>query len=331
MYKIIGAETSPYSVKVRSYLRFKAIPHEWIGASAAVRKLYESYFRIAVVPVVVTPDRKGLQDSTPIIQHLEATHGGDSIHPAGEVTHFLSCLLEEFGDEWGNKWMFHYRWARKIDQLSAATRIACLRDPLADEGERSQMVDEIVERMIGRVWYVGSNAQNEKQIESGFDAALAQLDAHLATRPYLFGARPAFGDFGLAPQIYNAWTDPTPGAFISARFPNVVAWVQRMLWPRVEGDFEDWAGLSPTLLPFLAEQLGNRFMPWTVANLEAVQSGAEEFSIELAGQRWTQKPQKYHAKSLAALRQTYADVADKSKLDPILKASNCLTGLRDLS
>ncbi|NQV86472.1 MAG: glutathione S-transferase N-terminal domain-containing protein [Woeseiaceae bacterium] len=168
MYKIIGAETSPYSVKVRSYLRFKAIPHEWIGAGAAARKLYESYFRIAVIPVVVTPDHKGLQNSTPIIQHLEATHGGDSIHPADEVTHFLSCLLEEFGDEWGNKWMFHYRWARKIDQLSAATRIACLRDPLADEDERSQMVDEIVERMIGRVWYVGSNAQNAAQIESGY-------------------------------------------------------------------------------------------------------------------------------------------------------------------
>ena len=25
-------------------------------------------------------------------------------------------MLEEFGDEWGNKWMFHYRWAREIDQ-----------------------------------------------------------------------------------------------------------------------------------------------------------------------------------------------------------------------
>jgi hypothetical protein len=27
-YRIIGAEMSPYSVKVRSYFRYKAIPHQ---------------------------------------------------------------------------------------------------------------------------------------------------------------------------------------------------------------------------------------------------------------------------------------------------------------
>ena len=30
---------------------------------------------------------------------------------------FVSILLEEFGDEWGNKWMFHLRWARPVDQV----------------------------------------------------------------------------------------------------------------------------------------------------------------------------------------------------------------------
>lgn len=34
-FRIFGAELSPYSVKVRSYFRFKQIPHEWIIRSAA--------------------------------------------------------------------------------------------------------------------------------------------------------------------------------------------------------------------------------------------------------------------------------------------------------
>ena len=29
-YRIIGAEMSPYSVKVRSYFRYKVIPHQWV-------------------------------------------------------------------------------------------------------------------------------------------------------------------------------------------------------------------------------------------------------------------------------------------------------------
>ena len=43
---------------------------------------------------------------------------------------------------------------------------------------------------------------------------------------------------------------------------------------------------------------------------------------------WTQKPQKYHARSLGMLRAKYADVADKSALDMVLAATGCLAGLR---
>ncbi len=33
-YRIFGAEMSPYSVKVRSYFRYKGIPHQWILRNA---------------------------------------------------------------------------------------------------------------------------------------------------------------------------------------------------------------------------------------------------------------------------------------------------------
>ena len=76
------------------------------------------------------------------------------------------------------------------------------------------------------------------QIEIGFQEMLALLEDHLSTRPYLFGGRPAFGDFGLWGQFYEIWTDPTAGALIEGDAPHVLDWIHRMLWPRAEGAFE---------------------------------------------------------------------------------------------
>ncbi|HVN28281.1 MAG TPA: glutathione S-transferase domain-containing protein, partial [Candidatus Binataceae bacterium] len=165
------------------------------------------------------------------------------------------------------------------------------------------------------------------QIEESFNDALAIVESHLANRPYLFGARPSFGDFGLWGQFYNLWSDPTPGAIINANAPNTLAWIHRMLWPRAEGEFEPWSNLAPTLTPLLRDQVGRLFMPWTIANAAAIADGREEFSVELAGRTWTQKPQKYHARSLAALCEKYRAVAGNCSLDAILEATGCLAGL----
>ena len=326
MYRIFGLELSPYSVKVRSYFRYKQIPHEWIVRHMGNMAEFQQHAKLPLIPLVLAPDGTASQDSTPILETLEQRFPEPSIHPDDPVAAFVSAVLEEFGDEWGNKWMFHYRWAREADQVSASERIGAAMS--GTSGDALQTVAAgIRERMIGRVWFVGSNAQTAPQIEAGFQAAIAQIEAHLAGRPYLFGARPAFGDFGMWGQIYNAWTDPTPGAFLRERAPRVVAWCQRMLDPKAEGPFEPWTTLAPTLAPFLTEQVGRRFLPWSHANAKAIAEGAEEFTVELAGKTWTQKPQKYHAKSLKALREKYAAAAS-APLDRALTEVGCLDGLR---
>ena len=98
--------------------------------------------------------------------------------------------------------------------------------------------------------------------------------------------------------------------------------------PKAEGDFESWDALAPTLMPLFKEQVGALFLPWSDANARALSEGLEEFEVELAGSSFRQKPQKYHAKSLAALRDRYAAVADKSSLDPILERTGCLQWMR---
>jgi glutathione S-transferase len=327
-YHVHGIELSPYSVKVRSYFRYKNIPHRWIPRSLDTEGEYQKFVKLPLVPLVVTPQNEGIQDSTPIIEYVEARHPEPSIHPTDPVAKFISVLLEEFGDEWGNKWMFHYRWAREADILSAAGRIARSMMPALDDAQVANGIAMVRERMVSRVSFVGSNSVTAPQIEESFRDTLTILEPHLASRAYLFGNRPAFGDFATWGQLYNAWTDPTPGAIINATTPNTLAWIHRMLWPRAEGEFEPWTSLAPTLTPLLERQVGRLFMPWTIANAAAIAKGGEEFSVELAGKTWTQKPQKYHAKSLVALRAKYAALPDKSAIDAVLQKTGCLAGLR---
>jgi glutathione S-transferase len=328
-YRVFGAEMSPYSVKVRSYLRYKGIPHEWIPRSPANQAEFQKYAKLPLVPLVVTPEDEGIQDSTPIIETLEARFPEPSIHPDDPALAFLSALVEEFGDEWGNKWMFHYRWWREEDQRSAAARLAAgMAPPGTSAAELEPFAAGIRERMVPRISFVGSSEKTCAQIEESFTDAVGVLEAHLGSRPYLFGGRPAFGDFGLWGQIYNASTDPTPGRLLRARAPRVMDWVERMLDPKVAGEFEAWTALEPTLLPLLRDQVGALFLPWTTANARALAAGEAEFGVDLAGRRWEQGVQKYHAKSLRVLRERYAALSDRSALDPVLERAGCLELLR---
>jgi glutathione S-transferase len=327
IYKIFGAEMSPYSVKVRSYARYKVLPHQWLNRGGDNAAEYAKYAKVAIVPLVVTPEGEGIQDSTPIIERLEAAHPEPSIHPGDPALRFLSALLEEVADEWGNKWMFHYRWRREVDRIASAGRLALAMNPSMDEAAQAAFAEQIAKRMVGRVWFVGSSEATAPFIEASFHQALAQLDAHLAGRLFLFGARPSFADFALWGQFYNMWTDPTPCAIIEARAQNVLAWIQRMLWPAAQGPFEDWRTLEPTLLPILRDWAGELFMPWTLANAAALATPEEEFTVALRGFAWRQKPQKYHAKSLEALRAKYAAMTDRAALDPILEKAGVKAGL----
>ena len=97
-FRIFGSELSPYSVKVRSYFRYKSLPHEWIPRSPAVQAEFQKYAKLPLVPLVVTPDGVGIQDSTPIIERLEASHPDPSIVPADATLAFLSSMMAKTFD-----------------------------------------------------------------------------------------------------------------------------------------------------------------------------------------------------------------------------------------
>jgi glutathione S-transferase len=327
-YRIFGSELSPYSVKVRSYFRYKKIPHEWVPRDSGNQEEFQRYAKLPLIPLVVTPEGQGLQDSTPILEHFEKLYPEPSIHPADPALAFLSALVEEYADEWGNKPMFHYRWTYEPDRQSAAERIARQMMPGLDEAGIAGVIQAVKGRMVPRLKLVGSSPETRETIEASYLRQLDILEEHLAPRKYLFGARPALADFGLYAQLYECSTDPTPGAILRKRGPRVLSWIERMLDPRPEDGFESWDTLQPTLAPLLRDEVGAVFFPWTLANARAIAAGEKTFSLTLSGKPYAQEAQKYHARSLAVLRARYAAVGDKSRLDPVLVAAGCLEPLR---
>jgi glutathione S-transferase len=333
VHRIFGAELSPYSVKVRSYFRYKGIPHQWIPRGPAVQEDFKKYAKLPLIPLVVSPQDEGIQDSTPIIEKMEALVPQPTIYPQDPALRFVSALIEEYADEWGNKHMFHYRWFYEPDQRSAAERIARMSLPADASAETvEQALAGVRERMVPRLSFVGSSPENREQIETSFRRLLGIVEQHLAGRPYLMGARPALADFGLYAQLYECSTDPTPGAILRQESPRTLAWIDRMLDPGKDAaapnaSFESWAALRGTLEPLLEQEVAGVFLPWTLANAEAVHSGAETFSVELEGRPFTQGTQKYHARSLSALRGKYQAITDRRELDSILRASGCLDAI----
>ncbi|MFZ5914455.1 MAG: glutathione S-transferase family protein [Pseudomonadota bacterium] len=322
-YRIFGVELSPYSIKVRSYFRYKNIPHMWIARSDEDMEEFNKFARLPLVPLVVSAKGDALQDSTPIIEEMEKIHPEPALSPHETALAFISALIEEYADEWANKHMFHYRWWYAPDQRSAGERLARGMRPNAADVEVQAVGEMIRDRMVNRLSLVGSSPQTREQIEASFKRLLDILERHLSSRPYLFGKRPLLADFGLGAQLYQCWTDPTPKKIMEASAPSVVAWAKRMLEPKLEGQIELWGKLSPTLMPLLRDEIAGLFLPWTVANAAALAAGQDKFTVTLQGKSFTQETQKYHARSLEVLKARYKIVNNDPELREIMQASGC--------
>lgn len=319
-FRLYGAELSPYSVKVRSYLRFKGLQFEWLERSNARQEEFARCAKLPLAPLLVDADEAVLQDSTPMIEALDREFPEPSITPDSPALAFLSALLEDYADEWLNKAMFHYRWAYPENQDSAAKRIA---DMLFDGADIPDGVEDAVKtRMIGRLHHVGSSPDAAPAIEGSFSRVLALLDRPLATHAYLFGGRPCLADFGLAGQLQQLLSDPTPGAMIRAQAPNVVRWLERMQNPRVEGDFASFDKLRGDLVELLRDELAGAYLVWMAANAQAVRRDGQGVSVGIGGVMFTQKPQRYAAKAFAELMRKRAATEDAG-LTALLTETGC--------
>ncbi len=325
-YVLHGFNPSPYSVKMRAILRYRRLPFVWSGVGNPRDIAVEANLP-PVIPVLVFPDGRVMNDSTPLAYALEREHADRSIVPDDPAQAYLSDLLEDFGDEWVTKLMFHYRWYYAADRAFAQDWVVTSRDPVMAPAERQVAMKMFNDRQVGRMAMVGCTEQNRPILEDSYRSILDTLAAHFRRQPFLFGSRPALADFGLFGQLQILAADPTPMAEMRARAVDVYCWLLRLDDASgVEGAWADPNQPLPGTVMDLLRHCGATYLPFLAANLKALQDGREEVALEVAGRPYAQAPFRYQAKCFDALRKKLAALAPdvRRRLDPVLEEAGCL-------
>ena len=250
--------------------------------------------------------------------------------PADPALAFLDALIEDYGDEWITKAMYHYRWAYQDDIAKAGNLLPIGRNLQMGSDQAQQMYDFITTRQIGRRELVGSTELNTPLIEGSYERLLDLFAELLAGQDFWLGDRPGRGDFGLFGQLTQlAKWDPTPMALTATRSPKVIHWVDRLddsSWLPVDGD-EGWNDIEslPAATTKLLHEIGATYAPFMVANAAATAAGADEVVCEVTGGTYRQAPFKYQAKCLEWLRADHAALsdADRERVDAALAGTGC--------
>jgi glutathione S-transferase len=333
--RLIGGTGSPYTQKMVALLRYRHIPHNmiWGDPAGSLDAMGIEKPKPAFMPTFLFDDEDGgvkaQCDSTPIIRRLETMYPGRSVLPSDPALAFIDYLLEDFGDEWCTKYMFHYRWYPQEDAENAAALLPLGFDVSMPQENYQQMKSWVGERQIGRLYVVGSNDTTAPVIDASYRRFLAAMENHLANQRYMLGNRPCAGDFSLFGQLTQlVGFDPTPRAIAHEVSPRTVAWVDKMYDQSGSDPQEsDWMALesAPDSLRGLLQEIGRVYVPAQLANAAAVQAGDKTWESEIDGAAWTQQTFPYQAKCLKWTNELYQALSDtdRQRVDTLLDGTGC--------
>lgn len=320
-YKLFGAETSPYSIKVRSFLRYKNARFDWVARSRDTEEEFNKHASVPTVPLLLSPDGSANQDSTDIIATLEADHPEPSAVPEDPACAAIALIFEDYADEWLNKSMFFQRWGQSPDKEAAALRVLNQLYNGKTPAKKKAAQDKIVERMSERLPSLGAVEDHAAILRGSFHRFAQLLDDHLAKNLFLFGGRPSAADFALAGQFHQLLTDPTSAEYISDRAPFVAAWSMFMDAPKPGAPFKPLSELSETLLPLFKDEIAKTYLPWAAANSESVSKRRKKMSVDLTDGTFSQPTQKYAGRSFKAVKKAINKLKDAEGLDAFLDAA----------
>ena len=273
---------SLYSGRARSYLIKHGISFEELSTG------HESFKadvlpkgKLPTIPTLVTPEGEVIRDGAAIIEHFEAANGRPS-QPVGPKQQIISGLFDVIGTDGLLRPAMHYRWNFPEDNL-AFVRYHFLHSQ-RDTPAREEKTEAMMDRMRHAAMVFGVTDESKLVVEALYLELLDALNAHFENYPYLLGAKPCIGDFGLIAPLYaHLGRDPHPARIMQQRATSVFRWVERM--NRQDDDYPEWfnpeAGLVeedqiPDSLIAVLRVLSEDFVPETLAAAERINTWLEE-------------------------------------------------------
>lgn len=256
MYRLFSWEHSYFSGKLRAYLRYKdrcqalGDGYEDILATPdLLAGLLLPKSGSTAVPQIEMPDGRWLQDSSEIIDVLEAAHPEAPVIPDQSLPkqRLASYLIELFADEWTVVPAFWQRWFYTEDghefshRRFNAQQWGAVVAPDAAGGERLAEGAAFFENAFGLcdtrenpkgvyagLVQLGCTEKTERAWQASQHRLLERLETHFEKHDYLLGGRPSLGDFGLLGPLYaHLYRDAVPGFALRTHFPLVCEWVER--------------------------------------------------------------------------------------------------------
>jgi glutathione S-transferase len=270
-FRFYGSEVSYFTGKVRPALRVKRVPHAEVLATPRVyREVIRARTGLAFIPIVVTPEDETWQDTSDILDALEARYPEPALYPRTPVQKIVALLWELFADEFLITSAMHYRWSFPESVAKARADFASTNgDPVG--------AGKFADRMSGVLPGLGVVPETIPAIEAYTADLLDDLERHFAEQPFLLGGHPSLADCALMGPFYaHLYLDAVPGKLLRQRAPRTCHWIERMNHPDPD-DMGPWlAGdaLAPTMRALLA-RLARDGAPYVLDTVRAFESWAD--------------------------------------------------------
>jgi glutathione S-transferase len=253
-YRLFSWEHSYFSGKARAYLRYKAEAgalafEDVLATPELMQKLLLPATGTSVVPQLLAPGGRFVQDSSEIVDFCEHAHPAPPVIPAATAPRqrLASYLLELLADEWMVVYAFWERWHHGRDGAEPSharfneQQWGAVIAPGADGETRRRAGRRFFEAAFGihepeqapRGVYAGLVAlgmtrRTEAAWQASNERLLARLEAHFAKHDFVLGGLPSLGDFALLGPLYaHLYRDAVSGFQLRSGFPLVAEWVER--------------------------------------------------------------------------------------------------------
>ena len=193
MYIHHGPLVSYYSAKTRAYLGFKRIPFVETHDCAAYRERVVPAIGFTVFPVLES-DGEFLQDTTVIIDTLEARHPERPAFPTDPVLMLVTRIVEFFIDELWVTTAMHTRW-NDPDAARFATGDLNLYFGKGEDTGPWSNGDVVARQMQNHLPNLGIHTEDgQHQIQRLFEDATKHLNKAVGPMRFAFGERASLID-----------------------------------------------------------------------------------------------------------------------------------------